>query len=176
MERYIKWLNHELGGRFCYLIWDLHSSHRDAGVKEKAHKKHVNLSFIPAGQTGQWQPLDRRVYGAVKQEAMDRLNEICIDEDLASLDMVDALCILVDVWNELEPDDIKKSWDHLFIADDVPQELQEGDEEDDDGLSLVSSDGPDEEEDESYSAEGEAEMQFVEEWAETPIEEEEGSW
>lgn len=140
----------------------------------------MNLSFIPAGQTGHWQPLDRRVYGEVKRQAMDRLNEICVGEDLGSLDMLDALSILVDVWYELSSDDVRKSWDHLFIADDLPGEVQQDGEEDDE-LSLASSDDPDdEEEEEPYSAEEEDEAQFVEEYAETPMvqteEEEEGSW
>ena len=129
MERYLSWLSKQLGGRFSYLLWDLHSSHRDQGVKEKAHKKNVNLSFIPAGQTGEWQPLDRRIFGAVKRQAEERLNEICVDQDLANLDMMDALAILVDVWEQIPAEDIKKSWSHLFIADDLPVEVQANEEE-----------------------------------------------
>lgn len=161
MERYIKWLSVQLGGRFAYLLWD-------RGVKRKAHKRNVNLSFIPAGQTGTWQPLDRRVYGAVKCEAMERLNEICMDEDLASLDIVDALSILMDVWNELPVEDVKKSWDHLFMADDLPPE--DGSEDaDEDSVGLASSGSSDEEEDGPEFEEEEDEAEFVEEYFETPI-------
>ena len=167
MKRYVKWLGEQLGGRFSYLLWDLHSSHRDEEVKKKAHKKNVNLSFIPAGQTGEWQPLDKRVFGAVKKQAEERLNEICVNEDLADLNMMDALAILVDVWYALPQEDIKKAWAHLFPAEDLPEEIQQidGEEEDEEGYS-ENSEGFEEEEDENGS---EVEEEFVEEVTETTV-------
>lgn len=165
MKRYVKWLSDQLGRRFSYLLWDLHSSHRDEGVREKAHKRNVNLSFIPAGQTGQWQPLDRRVFGVVKREAEQKLDEICIDEDLAELNMMDALGILVDVWYKLDEKVIKASWDHLFIADDVTQEEAEAPENQDVDEDYEYDEGEEEEEEEA----GSSDEDFVEEYRENPV-------
>ena len=53
MHEYLKWLSRKNQKKMSYLIWDLHSSHRDESVKDYAHKKNIGLSYIPAGQTGE---------------------------------------------------------------------------------------------------------------------------
>ena len=53
MHEYLKWLSRKNQKKMSYLIWDLHSSHRDESVKDYAHKKNIGLSYIPAGHTGE---------------------------------------------------------------------------------------------------------------------------
>ena len=177
MNKYIKWMSDQIGGRIGYLLWDLHSSHRDAGVKQKAEKHSINLSFIPAGQTGQWQPLDRRIFGYLKAVAQQQLDEICVDSDLGSLDMADALVVLMESWEKLRPKDIRNAWEHLFMADDLEEEDVAEDPEDE-GRSIADESTDDlEEEEEYYELHAEEEDQFVEHSEELPSDlEEEDDW
>ena len=114
MKLYIKWLADQVGHCWCYLIWDLHSSHRHPSVKEKAARENVNLSYIPAGQTGTLQPLDAGVFGPLKSHATNLLNIACTHRPLSELDMVDALLILVQAWSELSEDAIARGWNRLY--------------------------------------------------------------
>ena len=57
MKCYLDWLSQIYGFGPLHLIWDLHASHRNSGVTEHAEKLDISLSYIPAGQTGEWQPL-----------------------------------------------------------------------------------------------------------------------
>lgn len=169
------------------LYWDLLLTHfKDdsiprelllRNVKIRSTESSTNLSFIPAGQTGQWQPLDRRVFGALKREAEQKLDDICVDEDLAELNMMDALAILVDVWYSLDMKTIKSAWDHLFIADDLDQNLIAAPENEAEDMGGESDDSLEEEEEEEEE-EGETEDDdFVEEVREHPVpDDEEEDW
>lgn len=113
MRDYIKWLSDQAKGRWSYLIWDLHVSHRNQTVKDTAAKHCVNLAYVPAGQTSVWQPLDVRVFGALKAHAMSLLDAQCAIRSLHELDMVDALLILAQAWDDLTPDVIRAGWRSL---------------------------------------------------------------
>ena len=76
MRQYLKWLSRKIEKRNAYLLWELHSSHRDDEVKNYSTKKNIQLSYIPAGQTGEWQPLDRNIFGNLKKNATMNLKNI----------------------------------------------------------------------------------------------------
>ena len=163
MQKYIDWVSDQVGGRICYLLWDLHSSHREIAVKMNAEARLVNLSYIPAGQTGEWQPLDKRLFGHLKAVAQSELDRISVDQDFGTLDMVDALVMLVEEWSRLKVEDVKAAWDHLFIID--PEDAIEEDPNDE-ATSIaepVNSDDSDEE--------GDDFEEFVEHSEELPSEE-----
>jgi hypothetical protein len=48
------------------LIWDCFAAHRNAEIREIAKGLRINLHFVPAGGTGDYQPLDVRVFVALK--------------------------------------------------------------------------------------------------------------
>ena len=119
MKSYLEWFSNEMGNEWSLLLWDLHSSHRCKEVKDEAVNRHVNLSFIPAGQTSVWQPLDRKIFGMLKAKAQKKLNELCAVTHLDSLTMADALVILLQAWNEIPAELVRKSWNHI-----IPMEQQ----------------------------------------------------
>jgi hypothetical protein len=49
------------------LIWDALTAHRDQEVKYLANELKIRLIFIRSGQTDEYQPLDRRIFGPMKQ-------------------------------------------------------------------------------------------------------------
>lgn len=113
----------------------------------------------------------------MKREAEQKLDDICVDEDLAELNMMDALAILVDVWYSLDMKTIKSAWDHLFIADDLDQNLIAAPENEAEDMGGESDDSLEEEEEEEEE-EGETEDDdFVEEVREHPVpDDEEEDW
>ena len=165
MKKYVSWLRDQVGGRICYLLWDLHRSQRDAAVKQKAHDEQVNLSYIPARQTGEWQPLGRRIFGQLKAVSRRQLDEICVDVDLGTLDIADALVVLMESWDAIRQNDIRNVWVHLFIADDPGEEGVAEDGEGDDRSLADDSESDTIEEEEEYNWESD---EFAEDLAELP--------
>lgn len=121
MRCYLKWLNRYTHYRHKYLVWDLHSSHRDEDVKQYACQKNTTLSFVPAGQTGLWQPLDRRIFGAIKSACHSEFQKMMLDSSLDGVDLIDALVILLQKWKQLKPRTVKAAWSHLIERDEEPE-------------------------------------------------------
>lgn len=136
MKQYLEWLAEEhTRGSWAYLVWDVHASHRHDEAKRAAAENAINLGYIPAGQTSTWQPLDVRVFGALKAHARSLLDAQCLQRPIAELDMVDALLILVQAWRDLKRETIITGWKSLVDletwlgGDEEEDEEEEGDEE-----------------------------------------------
>ena len=108
---YLEWLNQRTKGHRCCLIWDVHPSHKNKVVAEKAAELDIGLRYIPSGQTGEWQPLDRKIFGAIKKQAHSRLNKMMSSRDLEGIDIIDAVKILCEVWAELSKETVLAAWD-----------------------------------------------------------------
>ena len=114
IKRYLVWLKEQRGDRLVHVLWDLHASHRHAAVCDLAQEQEIGLSFIPAGQTDQWQPLDRRLFGSLKQRARRILAEKMIEHNLEEFDLADALRILVEAWSNITEEEVLKAWDPII--------------------------------------------------------------
>ena len=114
MKQYLKWLTGKIEKRNAYLLWDLHSSHRDEDVKKYSTKKNIQLSYIPAGQTGEWQPLDRKIFGNLKKQCHYEFEKLLINHSIDNYDIVDAIVILMEIWKKIPEETVKKSWNHLI--------------------------------------------------------------
>lgn len=89
------------------LILDVHSSHRTQEVKTLAQNLGINLHYIPAGATDALQPLDRRVFGALKSSArrlFRRRREV-------NRTLVDACEDLRIAWENVGSDVLEEAWD-----------------------------------------------------------------
>ena len=110
MLRYLKWLRNLVKNRPFFVLWDVHASHRHAKVIEWARRHNVGLSFIPAGQTGVWQPLDRRIFGSLKARSLRLLNEDLIQEKFEDHNLMKAIAVLVRSWRQIPPEEIRRAW------------------------------------------------------------------
>ena len=90
------------------MIWDVHASHRTENVKKRAEDLGAGMAFVPAGQTAQWQPLDNRVFGALKQRAHSEFNKLAIDRE--NVDIIDALVILLKTLDSFDKKFIRGAW------------------------------------------------------------------
>ena len=105
---FLEFLSGVVEGRHCYLLWDVHSSHRTEKVKAKATELGICLGYVPAGQTPDWQPLDRRIFGEIKKKGNVEFNQIAVDK--GKLNLVDALVILMTVWEAVTEKTVRNAW------------------------------------------------------------------
>ena len=112
-KRYLKFLSKQVEERKIFLLWDLHSSHRKEDVRDYARDHSIHLSFIPAGQTSYWQPLDRRLFGILKKKAMHELEKTTYGSKLTEISMIDAVWALVRAWESLPEETVRTAWAHL---------------------------------------------------------------
>ena len=110
MIRYLRWLKSYKQDRMIHVLWDLYPAHQDPRVIDAASAEEIGLTFIPAGQTGEWQPLDRRIFGSLKQRATKILNERMINESFEQYNIMDAVAILAEAWDQVTQEEILKSW------------------------------------------------------------------
>jgi hypothetical protein len=67
---FIEWLHREVAQCSpCSLIFDVYATHRTERVLAAAEANDVELLFVPAGGTGRFQPLDRRIFGELTARA-----------------------------------------------------------------------------------------------------------
>jgi hypothetical protein len=111
-SQHLRWLA-ETHQRPLLLIWDLFSAHRDSSVQELARNLGIKPEFIPAGATGELQPLDRRIFGNLKQRARRRFDDDVLEGRTRSLQIGPAVCVLLDAWASIEQDEVLDAWEHL---------------------------------------------------------------
>ena len=111
MIHYLQWLRERVKERTFHILWDLHASHRNKEVVEWAGQHDIGLTFIPAGQTDTWQPLDCKIFGQLKKIAQSLFeHQIDDDNEFESCDLVDAIVVLLQAWNQIPKEQIIRSW------------------------------------------------------------------
>lgn len=113
MIRYLKWLKEFKKGYILHVLWDLYASHKSEIVKSTAKDLEIGLSFIPAGQTDEWQPLDRRIFGILKSQACSQFDNQMISKNLDTFDLIDAIVILINCWSQITQSEVINSWRNL---------------------------------------------------------------
>ena len=117
MERYLECLSDENGQRYIHLLWDCHLSHRAEQVNNCALEHNINLQYIPAGQTGMWQPVDAGILGGLKSKAVVAFNKTVAELGPGgerNMDIYVAVQILWQIWKGLEPSSVQKAWSRLI--------------------------------------------------------------
>ena len=114
MIDYLDWLKERYKDRKFHVIWDLHASHRNQNVQDHAREAEIGLTYIPAGQTDTWQPLDRRIFGNLKMRSVAAFNNYMVDHSLEEVDICDALVMLCQCWNLIEQKEIREAWNTLL--------------------------------------------------------------
>ena len=110
MKRYLKWLRDYTKEQRIFVVWDVHASHRNENVLQWARNHDIGVAFVPAGQTGTWQPLDRRIFGSLKARSQRILKERAVNETFEEHNIMNAIGILVRAWREISEEEIRKAW------------------------------------------------------------------
>ena len=88
------------------LILDSHISHRSEKVKQMASALKINLHYIPPGMTDLLQPLDRRVFGALKSTARSLFRK----DPRENRNKQTAVRDLLQAWDRLGQDTLEEAW------------------------------------------------------------------
>lgn len=102
------------------LIIDVYPTHRSDRVRQRAQELKIRLEFIPPGLTDALQPLDRRVFGALKGIAKHYIYRILSEDPNTKIGMAQAVQILVTSWEQLTSDAILSAWS-LYLEHDVEE-------------------------------------------------------
>jgi hypothetical protein len=99
------------------LIWDCYSVHRKQEVVNAAANLGIMLGFIPAGQTSTLQPLDRRLFGILKQKAIAMWRKCKRDDARIGIELdrniVWAIYCLASQWHDVTREQVLAAWEHL---------------------------------------------------------------
>jgi hypothetical protein len=115
--RYLLWLSEITRGQPTVLVWDLFAAHRDAVVKEQARHLGIRLEFIPPGATGLCQPLDRRIFGILKQRAKARFDRRNLDWAQDEFRIGESIAILIECWDSITQEQVLSAWQHFQDPD-----------------------------------------------------------
>jgi hypothetical protein len=110
---YLKWLSDRVKGQKLCLLWDCFSAHRDEEVREQARESQIALEFVPGGMTDEWQPLDLRIFGSLKQRAKAMFDAEWIRNDITELTPERAIALLLRAWQSVTQDEILNAWGKL---------------------------------------------------------------
>jgi hypothetical protein len=127
-HRYLHWLRTLYpDGKPIHLILDSYSVHRSAPTKAVARRLGIRPHFIPAGWTDSLQPLDRYIFGALKSMCRRLFHRHLQHHDDGRTTKPDAIQFLIEAWNTLATDIVRKAWG--IYEDDMGG--PEGDDDDD---------------------------------------------
>lgn len=147
MLKYLEYLfEHWSMKQPCALVLDCFKAHCTKTVRRFAKDHYIELIFVPANGTSDYQPLDRRVFGILKSKlrslAGSRIFTGKQRFEMISRDLVNA-------WSEISKENLISAW-NLPNLDNLVQRIDRGEliEEDDVELDF---DDPHEEEEEWYS-------------------------
>ena len=93
-----------------YLLLDLYSVHRSEEIKQLAESLMIRLIFIPPGMTDQYQPLDRRVFGVLKQYMRLLWRREYMTDPSQRFSKRKAVQLLVPAWERISTQIIRCGW------------------------------------------------------------------
>lgn len=134
-----KWMNAEP----CALVLDRYSAHVSSKTAETAASLNIKLVFVPTSATDQFQPLDKRVFGAIKSAAAKEFDDKAF-ESHEGFTQPEAADLFVRIWFGLKSHTIMSAWDRQ----DSDEESDEESEDSSESESYIHQTKDEEEEDE----------------------------
>ena len=92
-----------------HLLFDLHLSHSSTEILNLAAELNITLHYIPAGQTDNYQPLDRGIFGPLKATARHLIRNRLSENSEIKIDKKDSVSDLIFSWEHLNNDIILNS-------------------------------------------------------------------
>ncbi len=129
MLRYLSYMYEKITlGQPCALVLDCFKAHCTKKVKKAAKLYSIELIFVPANGTSDYQPLDRRIFGVVKS----KLRSLAGSRIFAGKDRYEMVCKdLIHSWNEITSDNLNSAW-KLKNLDEIIEKITKGEIVDDD--------------------------------------------
>ena len=95
------------------LVLDIYTTHIPETVKSFAESLNIELIYVPANGTGLFQPLDRRIFGILKQRVKNRvLHSDGFDEVEKHKELYGKMHqLLCEIWQSISPQAIESAWE-----------------------------------------------------------------
>jgi hypothetical protein len=110
---YLHWLSERVRGQGLCLLWDSFAAHRDEEVRAQAAATDVALKFIPTGMTDEWQPLDLRIFGSLKQRAKALFDQEWMRDPDTELTTETVIELLLQAWRAITQEEVLNAWNKL---------------------------------------------------------------
>lgn len=109
MIHYLDYLHHNWAEKEpCALLLDCFKAHCTKKVREYARRLFIELIYVPANGTSDFQPLDRRIFGIVKSKlrslAGSKIYEGSERYEMIAKDLIKA-------WGEISRENLEKAWE-----------------------------------------------------------------
>jgi transposase len=127
--------NYQKKKTIIHLIWDCYKAHLNDSVRQTATKLNIKLYFVPAGGTSKLQPLDIKVFGALKATARKVWGQRYIADPTSPQNKESAVQILLDCWDNLSNASIISAW-KLFQTEQQNAATDNGEDADPDQKQL----------------------------------------
>lgn len=109
--QYIQHIGEYFNNQEVHLLLDVYTAHRTDTVKETAHSYNIHLHFIPPGCTDLVQPLDVKVFGALKSKARALFRERYNGVMCPRVTSRDAVQNLIKAWEGISTYIIEEAWE-----------------------------------------------------------------
>ena len=97
-------------GMMIHLILDCHTSHKKEETKEFARSCNIKLHYVPAGYTDEMQPLDIKVFGALKAKARSVFFNLINEHKELRSNKAIAAHVLGTCWDQLSSELLESAW------------------------------------------------------------------
>jgi hypothetical protein len=97
----LDWLRTHVNAGHIVLTLDQFDADNTLEIHARADELGIELAFIPRGGTGTYQPLDRRVFGALKSKGCAKWIAHAFQNPGAECTRPEAVQLLLESWEEL---------------------------------------------------------------------------
>jgi transposase len=123
MQRYFEFLRFTVDQKYglkeknrVLLVLDMYAAHRNKDLlKDAATRLGIDLVFVPPGMTGELQPLDVAIFGALKSAGQSAWIQSYIENPDQKFDRTKASESAQTCWENVSTDQIKKAWSKIKV-------------------------------------------------------------
>jgi hypothetical protein len=107
------------------LVIDIFRSHFEDGIRDLAGSMGIDIIFIPAGQTGELQPLDATVFGELKSKAASVWTKQYTKDPQRKFITQSSSIILQQCWEQIDRHSFERAWKTMFdnLRNKVPRAI-----------------------------------------------------
>ena len=103
-------LRERYGDETVYLLLDCYTVHKTDEIRDLAHALDIELIYIPPGLTDEYQPLDRAVFGVMKQHFRYLWRKQYEADPSQRFSRAKAVQLLIPAWERVSPEVLEDAW------------------------------------------------------------------
>jgi hypothetical protein len=108
---FLEWLSNRVNGHSCLFALVVSQTHRTPRLQEGARELRIELLFVSAGGTSQFQPRERCVFGELKSRARRAFKRLAWQTGTRGTSHEQALVVFVRAWEEISGENLRSAWE-----------------------------------------------------------------